>query len=242
MLDAELSVAALAHAVGVDAKSVVRWISEDRLPYPLTRSKVAHALGRRESFLWPSLVLRADMDQGALGEVEAVWAARSRVSSETWHSLFSRAAQQIDILVFAGGFLLETLDLVDVLRWKAAVGTRVRILVGDPASEAVKVRAAEISLGWLPDRCRTTLTYLEGLRREGAVDIRSHQSTLYASTFRFDDLVLVNLHAYGVWAAHSPVLRVHQAVEEGMFGFYAAAFERVWGSASCVGTATSAVT
>ena len=43
-----------------------------------------------------------------------------------------RATKQLDILVYAGAFLIETLDLADVLAWKTAKGTRIRVLVGDP--------------------------------------------------------------------------------------------------------------
>ena len=56
MLNAEVSAAALAEAVGVDTKSVARWITEDRVPYPMTRVRVSRALDQQETFLWPSLI------------------------------------------------------------------------------------------------------------------------------------------------------------------------------------------
>ena len=45
----------------------------------------------------------------ALTELARVWATRTAVSAETWHGYFNRAVQQIDILVYAGGFLVEAL-------------------------------------------------------------------------------------------------------------------------------------
>jgi hypothetical protein len=121
-----------ASAVGVDIKSVTRWVSEGRVPYPVTRVKIARALDQPETYLWPSLVGLAGATDQNLAELERIWPTRSAVPSEMWHSLFGHASHQLDILVYAGGFLLETLDLVDVLRWKAAAGTAVRVLIGDP--------------------------------------------------------------------------------------------------------------
>lgn len=119
MLNAGLTPAALAAAVEVDSKSA-RWISEDRLPYPVTRTKVAQTLHQEETFLWPTPLQDADACAVAAAEVERVWPTRSAISSETWHALFSRAGERLDILVYAGAFLIETLDRADVLTWKAA--------------------------------------------------------------------------------------------------------------------------
>ena len=44
------------------------------------------------------------------------------------------------------------------------------------------------------------------MARLPGVQVRTHQTTLYASQFRFDDSMLVNNHTYGSWAAQSPVL------------------------------------
>ena len=52
----------------------------------------------------------------------------------------------------------------------------------------------------------------------------------YASVFRFDDLLLANTHAYGIWACHSPVLQVHKSSSAGLFDFYATSFDRTWRS------------
>ena len=73
MLNAEMSASALASAVGVDVKSVVRWVSEDRVPYPVTRVKIARALDQRETYLWPSLRNLAGVADQNLAEFERVW-------------------------------------------------------------------------------------------------------------------------------------------------------------------------
>lgn len=230
MLNARLTPAALAAAVEVDAKSVTRWISEDRMPYPVTRVKVAQVLHQEETFLWPALLQDTEASAVAAAEVERVWPTRSSVASEAWHTLFSRATQQLDILVYAGAFLIETLDLADVLEWKVSTGTAVRVLVADPDSPAVRMRAVELSVGWLPERCRSTLNYLD---RVPGIALRQHRAVHYASLFRFDDIVLANVHAYGVWSCHSPVVQLRRTCSGRLFDFYACSFERVWTAESC---------
>ena len=228
LLNAGLTPAALAAAVEVDAKSVMRWISEDRMPYPVTRNKVAQILQHEETFLWPALLMEGDACAVAAAEVERVWPARSSISTETWHVLFSRATKRLDILVYAGAFLIETLDLADVLAWKASRGMRVRVLVGDPDSDAVRIRAEELSTAWLPERCRSTLNYLDNI---SGICLRSHGATHYVSLFRFDDVILANTHAYGIWACHAPVIQLRRASSGRLFDFYQQSFEHVWATA-----------
>ena len=150
---------------------------------------------------------------------------RSSISTEAWHAMFSKATQQLDILVYAGAFLIETLDLADVLEWKVAKGTRIRVLVGRPRSDAVRVRAAELALEWLPQRCQSTLDYL---RRVDGIGLQPHGACHYVSLFRFDNLLLANTHAYGIWACHSPVLQLRRSSSGNLFDFYASSFDSAW--------------
>lgn len=229
MLNAEVTPARLAQLAEVDTKTVQRWLTEDRMPYPITRHRVARALGHEETYLWPELLTDVLDSAACRDAIAGAWPTRTAISSDTWHSLFDHVQCQLDILIYAGAFLVETLDLADVLRFKSKQGTTIRVLVGDPDSAAVSARAAELGLAWLPERCRTTASYLAQQVGPGAC-VRSHATTLYASQFRFDDIFLINTHAHGVWAAQSPVLRLDGA-ESQIFQFYADAFERVWTSA-----------
>lgn len=228
LLAAEMSVYDLAERVEVDAKSVSRWITEDRLPHPPARVKVARELYQSETYLWPTLLEAAQGKDQTAQELKGVWATRSSVSVDLWHSLFSQTKMRLDILVYAGGFLVETLDLVDVIRWKAKQGVEARILIGDPSSDAVRVRGIEENLPWLAQRCTSTLRYLADASQTGAACIRTHATTLYASHFRFDDSMLINAHSYGVWACQSPVYQFRRVEGGQLFDYYADAFERVW--------------
>jgi hypothetical protein len=231
MLNAEVTAAALAVIASVDVKSVNRWLLEDRVPYPATRIKVARALHQEETFLWPALLEGTDACAMAAVDLERVWPTRSAISSETWHALFSRATSELDILVYAGAFLIEALDLADVLKWKASAGTRVRILVANPDSAAVQMRAAELSLKWLPERCRSTFEYLRQAASLPGTAVRRHGAAHYASLFRFDEILLANPHGFGVWACDSPVYQLRRSCSGSLFSFYSATFEQTWQSA-----------
>src|SRR4051794_26626010 len=108
-----MTAAALADVVQVDPKSVSRWLAEDRVPHQVTRQRVAAILQQEETFLWPTLLVDSEADVGASAvpaEIERVWPMRCTISSETWHELFTGATRQLDILVYAGAFLIEALD------------------------------------------------------------------------------------------------------------------------------------
>lgn len=219
----------LAELVEVDVKTVQRWLTEDRMPYPVTRHRISVVLDHEETYLWPALLVDGLGQDASANGVAGVWPRRTAISSDTWYDLFDQVKTELDILIYAGSFLVEILDVADVLRLKVDGGVRVRILVGDPRSTAVRARADELALAWLPERCRTTASYL-GNEAGAGVCVRQHGTTLYASQFRFDDTLLVNAHAHGVWEAQSPVYRLVRG-ENPVFEFYADAFDRVWATA-----------
>src|SRR3954468_21087350 len=100
MLNAEVTIPQLACRVGVDAKTVGRWLSEDRVPYAGTRIKVARALDQSETYLWPALLDTPTAGDVAVAELERIWPTRTAVTSEVWHALFSRTTKELDILVY----------------------------------------------------------------------------------------------------------------------------------------------
>ena len=60
------------------------------------------------------------------------------------------------------------------------------------------------------------------------IEIRLHDAVLYNSIYRADGHLLVNQHAYGVPAAHSPVVELRKAEVGDMADAYLASFERIW--------------
>ena len=150
----------LAERVGVDAKSVERWITQDRLPHPATRASIAHALGQDETYFWPALLGTRQSRDATESELVQIWPTRNAVPGEVWRSLLRQARQQVDILIYAGSFLFEAYDLVETIRTKSAEGTDFRILIGDGRCEAVRVRSREEGRPAIGDRCRSSLEYI----------------------------------------------------------------------------------
>ncbi|MGL5827507.1 MAG: XRE family transcriptional regulator, partial [Nocardioides sp.] len=214
--------------VEVDPKSVERWITQDRVPHPATRARVAKLLGFDETYFWPALLGAEGSRAASQAEVVQLWPTRNNVPEEVWRSLFGQAAEQIDILVYAGGFLIEAYDLVEVIARQSAAGVRFRILLGDSRCEQVRIRGEEEGLPTLAARCRSTLEYLASAVGLPGVDIRLHQTVLYASQYRFDHAMLINNHIYGSWASRSPVMHLVSVPGGHLFDYYDQAFERVW--------------
>ena len=79
------------------------------------------------------------------------------------------------------------------MRRKAEDGVQVRLLYGDPESDAVALRGAEEGIGdGLAARIRLALGYMREAFDEPGVSVRLHGTTLYNSLYRYDDELLVN--------------------------------------------------
>lgn len=227
---AGLSTAEFASRVGVDPKTVERWISKGRLPHRAHRVAAAEILSIDEAYLWPQVVDLPQTQAATQAEVVGLYPHRGAVPEQVWSSLIDRAVENIDILAYAGLFLVDTRpDLAETLSEKAAAGASTRILLGDPDSEAVGLRGTEEGIGeFLQSRIRLTLTYLLPAGAAGGVQIRSHSTVLYNSMYRFDDDLLVNSHAYGAPAPQNPVLHLRRVPGGRLFDHYVRSFERVW--------------
>ena len=135
----------------------------------------------------------------------------------------------MDILTYAGTFLFEQHDITEVLRAKSHEGVRCRFLIGDEASEAVRLRAKEEgTTGGLEGRIQLHRRYLRDVVGLPGVEVRTHTTTLYNSLFRFDQDLLVNGHAYGAPAGHSPVMHLRRVPGGRMWEHFMRSFEEVW--------------
>jgi hypothetical protein len=220
----------LAEELEVDAKTVRRWISSGRIPYPRHRSAVATMLDEAEEYLWPNIDTAERQARVSQSEVIQTYPRRFQVPPELWRRLFDSATERIGILVYSGLFLPEhDPDLIGALQRKAAAGTRITILIGDPDSEAVAVRGREEGIGdALAAKVRNVLSFYEKLRGTEGVFVGFHSTTLYNSIYRYDDEMLVNTHLYGFPAAHAPVLHLRRLAGGTLFNSYADSFDRAW--------------
>lgn len=231
---AGLSTTDLASAVEVDPKTVERWISDGRLPHSRHRALAAEALAVDEGYLWPVLLDDARTRETSQAEVVTVYPNRGAVPHALWRRLIEGADTDVDVLVYAGLFLIDgNPDLPERLIHRAARGLSARLLFGDPGSDVVAWRGREEGIGEnLAARIRLSLTYLEPTHGTKGIEIRQHQTVLYNSLYRFDDELLVNTHVMGSPAPKNPVIHVRRLEGGQLFDHYLASFERVWASAT----------
>jgi hypothetical protein len=137
------------------------------------------------------------------------------------------------ILVLAATFLFDTLDgFVDTLVEAAGRGVGVRLLVGDPDGPSLTLRGEEEGIGEaVVARCRTTVELLAPRASTPGLQIRTHQTTLYASLFRVDDRIIVNFHIYGSPGRSNPVMVFARTDEPRLWATFEQAFDRVWDNA-----------
>lgn len=229
---------AVAVQLEVDIKTVERWVSTGRLPYPRHRVAFARLVGEDAGVLWPTS--RAASVPAAI-ELVRLYPSRGSVPAHLWFELLDAANHAVDLLFYSALFLSDGhAELSAAIARAAARGARVRILVGNPRSAAVIARGREEGIGHdVASRVRMTLHYLEGVDQADGIDLRSHSTTLYNSIYRFDDDMLVNAHTYGAAVVESPVLHLRRAPRGRLFEHYMRSFERVWaGSAPLPSTST----
>jgi transcriptional regulator with XRE-family HTH domain len=229
--------ASVAQKIGVDPKTVERWIHQDRIPYPKHRHAIAALLRESESYLWPNALSAERVRQVTRSEVVQIHARRGAVPPETWQRLLDKAERQVGILVYGGLFLPEQNPRwVTTLRKKADSGVQVDILLGDPKGHQIAERGADEGIGSaMASKVYNVLTYYKELRDHDNITINLHDTTLYNSIYRFDDEMLVNTHLYGTPAAYAPVLHLRQLPGGELFDSYVASFNRVASKARPVG-------
>lgn len=226
------TLATVAERVAVDPKTVERWIATDRVPHRTHRGAVASLVGIEETFLWPA-VLDSDRARRHADELVNLYPNRGAVPPQVWDSLVDCATAAVDALVFAGLFLTDGgPQLSEALRKRAHAGVKVRVLLGDPESDAVAIRGGEEGIGeGLAARIRISASYLRETAATDGVELRWHATTLYNSIFRFDDTMLVNAHAFGFPASQNPVLHLRRTPTGRLFDHYLQSFDTVWATA-----------
>lgn len=232
------SVAVVSEQVGVDPKTIERWITKERVPHRTHRLRVAALLGQDDAFLWPTTLSDARSQSASQAEFVAIHPNRGSLPASTWEALLDQAAESIDFLAYAASFLHDTIpDFHARLVNKARAGVQVRLLFGDPGSKAVALRGQDEGIGdLLGARCRLTWNYFGPVLAHPGVMARRHGCTLYNSVFRFDDTLLANTHCLGAPASQSPVLHLHRIPGGRLFSNYMLGFERTWERATPVTT------
>ena len=226
---------ALGKHLGVDPKTVERWITKARVPYRKHRYAVASRLGVDEAYLWPDALSADQVAVASQSEVLAIYPHRTVVPRDLWERLFADAEREVGVLVYSGLFLAEDPVLQKTLADKAHSGVRVRVLLGDPDSPQVAQRGEDEGVGDAQAaKIRNALVMTRTLRGIDGAEFRFHRTVLDNSIYRGDDELLVNTHVYGIPAAQAPVWHLHKIAGGEIASTYLDSFERVWESATPV--------
>ncbi|MBF6236647.1 helix-turn-helix transcriptional regulator [Nocardia otitidiscaviarum] len=228
-----LTTADIAEKTEVDEKTVERWITTGRTPYPRHRRTITALVRESENYLWPDAVPAERRAEAAEAEVIKVYPHRNSIPADLWVRLLNSTAAQLDILVLAGLFLTEEPSFGKMIRQKTREGLKVRMLFGDPTADEAKKRSAEerLASGTVSARIKNALALIEPLSEVDGVEVRFHETTLYNSIFRFDDEMIVNAHVYGLPGAHAPALHLRRLPTGDLFETYTTSFEHVWNGA-----------
>lgn len=221
------SAADLAPVAQVDPRTIDRWVADStRMPRAESRHALAAALETPAGVLWPD----APNGTSVTNELVAIYPSRAAVPTGLVMSLLRTATQQIDVLALAAVWLWDTVpDFGPALAAKAQEGVRVRMCLGDPSGESVRIRGVEESIdGLLGARCQLSVTYARRFLDRSVDAIRLHDTTLYASILRFDVDLLTNWHLFGAPASEAPVLHLRRNSTYGISEKVAESFERVW--------------
>ncbi len=231
---AGLTPADLADEIGVDPKTVERWITKGRAPYPKYRHALAAKLNERERYLWPEVVSDDRAEEVSGSEILKVYPHRSAVPADLWDRLLNNATTYVDMLVYVGMFMTEKPNLLAQLREKAEAGARVRLLFGDRDSEAVRQRSIDEGIGrdTISAKVDQAMAFFKPLADVPGIEVRTHETVLYNSIYRFDDEMIVNPHVFGKVAAHAPAMHLRRLSAGDLFTTYADSFTTVWEGAT----------
>lgn len=225
---------ALAEKLGVDPKTVQRWVTKERIPYPKHRHKIAAMVRESEQYLWPDGVSDEKASRTSESEVVKLYPHRNAVPGDLWDRLLDQTTAQVDILVYVGMFMTEKPHLIKTLKQKGVDGAQVRLLFGDRNSDAVIQRSVDEGIGrdTISAKVDHALAHFAPLKNAAGIEVRTHGTVLYNSVYRFDDEMIVNPHVYGKLASHAPALHLRRLSAGDLFSTYAESFEAVWENAT----------
>jgi len=108
LANAGLSKSEVASRTGIDQRTIQRWIDGQRVPQSRNARTLADLLGCEPADIWPeSFPVMAPPSAGTVAV--SVYGSRAHVPVAVWHNHFATAQHSIDILVYGGTFLFDTI-------------------------------------------------------------------------------------------------------------------------------------
>lgn len=229
---AGISTHKLADAVGVDEKTVNRWLGdENRVPHARHRYATCKVLEVDEVAVWPT-AMRNNLKTGADRELIACYPYRSAVPRTLWRKLIDQSHHCLTFGGFTNYFLwLEVPNLNGLLSVKAKAGTEIRVLMGDKASPVTieRERVEDVPLT-LTTRINIALTEL-GKLDHPRITTRLSDQHISMSIFRFDDEMLVCTHLANLLGHDSVTMHLKRKMDDGLFDRYAGHLTYLWDNA-----------
>jgi transcriptional regulator with XRE-family HTH domain len=226
---ANMTEAQLARAVGVDPKTIGRWITDPtRVPHARHRAAASRALDEEETVLWPSV--QQLVKSGADRELVQMYPYRSAAPASLWRQLIHSAETELTFAGYTNYFLwLEHANLGALLRKKAEAGCRIRFILGDPASPVTRQRELEEDVPLtLSTRIAVTISELQRLRDVPQIEARLETGHAHLSVFRFDQDMIVTPLLPGRIGHDAPMMHLRRAQTDGVFDRFAGHTEDLW--------------
>ncbi|MFI9783234.1 helix-turn-helix domain-containing protein [Kitasatospora sp. NPDC051984] len=237
ILASKLTLEHIAERLGVSPRTVERWVEarDGRRPHRRFQYALANLLQRDLSDLWSDEQTSSATAEAGRAELVKLYPHRAVAPKELWTSLFAKANQSFDLVVYAGFWLSEDPQFHRLVREKADAGVPVRLMLGDPDCVGVAQRGEDEGIGTaMASKIRNALANYGPLFGLPRVEFRLHSTTLYNSLYRADDDLLVNGHVYGVGAFMAPVMHLTRVPGGELFSTYAASIEKIWESSRSI--------
>lgn len=223
----------LAHAVGVDPKTVNRWVNRGRTPHRSTATRAAAVLGAEAHHLWPDL--HRPTTRALHPEVRQVWTRRADAPLGLWWDLFTGAHHEIDVLCRTGAFLhIHLPDLVGLLRARARAGCMIRIVLTGtrhlPDPDSTRDAPWSLDPEDTPALHQMSLGRFASLTDHPHTTLRTHH-TVHTDLYRADNDMLLTHHLPGTPAARSPLWHLTRT-HTGLFDTHHTAFTHTWNHAT----------
>lgn len=210
MVSANVTIQGLADRLGLDVKSVERWLTSDRTPHARNAHAAAKILAADAYRLWPGLEVRHRSQPTPRDELVACYPSRGVVPADSWRLLLESAVGAMDLAVSSLLWLTDTVwDLHTLVAEKASAGVRVRIIT--PAPGTAPATLADV---------------FPGLETIPGVRLVEH-TALRGDLFRADDDVLVTTPVDGLTPALSPVLHLRRLGTAPLTGGYLTALDHL---------------
>lgn len=218
----------LAAEIGVIPKTIERWVTQGKVPYRRHQYATATALQVDVTMLWEDSRTQESAADLSKAEIVTVYPHRHVVPTDLWREMCERAKERIEILVYAGIGLAEDPRFLSVLQAKSK-SVAIRVLMGDPACEAVIQRGIDEGHHIMDGKIRNALVnYSPLFVSHPDIAFRLHDTVLYNSIYRADDEMLVNTHVYGIGAYMAPVLHLRRLPGAGLFDTFANSVQQTW--------------